>query len=167
MSAVARRPAKRRVGRALRRPRVQVDVGRAGTRGGLSRNAAERVVRLVLRDEGVSDAAVSVTFVSDAAMRRLNARHLGRRADTDVIAFGLNDPHGAVTGDVYVSPGAARRAADVHGVPLREELVRLVVHGVLHVTGHDHPAAAGPRLQSAMWRRQEALVIRALSTVFP
>jgi probable rRNA maturation factor len=48
---------------------------------------------------------------------------------------------------------AAREAA-AHGVTLREELLRLVVHGTLHVLGHDHPEGAG-RERSPMWRAQE------------
>ncbi|MGH7669133.1 MAG: rRNA maturation RNAse YbeY [Gemmatimonadaceae bacterium] len=46
-------------------------------------------------------------------------------------------------------------------MPLREELVRLVVHGTLHVLGYDHPDDAS-RLQSAMWKRQERLVALVL-----
>jgi probable rRNA maturation factor len=46
-------------------------------------------------------------------------------------------------------------------VGIREELVRLVVHGVLHALGHDHPEGEA-RLRSPMWLRQEALVKRAM-----
>jgi len=53
---------------------------------------------------------------------------------------------------------AAAQARDL-GIPVREELRRLVVHGVLHVTGHDHPAGP-PRVRSPMWRRQERYLAR-------
>ncbi|HVZ49080.1 MAG TPA: rRNA maturation RNase YbeY [Gemmatimonadaceae bacterium] len=141
----------------MRRPRV--DVGRDGVRRGLAPARVRAIVRTVLRAEGARASAVSVTFVSDAVMRRLNARFLGRRRPTDVIAFGMDAGDGSRVGDVYVSPDAARRSAAAERVPVREELVRLVVHGTLHVIGHDHPE--GPsRVRSAMWRRQEALVRR-------
>jgi probable rRNA maturation factor len=89
-------------------------------------------------------------------MRALNRRTFGRNALTDVIAFAL--PHaGRIAGDVYVCPAAATRApAPV--VPA-QELVRLVVHGTLHVLGYDHPNGPG-RTRSAMWRRQERYVRR-------
>jgi probable rRNA maturation factor len=55
----------------------------------------------------------------------------------------------------------ARANARRHGVGIREELVRLVVHGVLHALGYDHPDGEA-RFRSPMWRRQEALVRRAM-----
>ena len=115
-----------------------------------------RIVNAVLDAERAGDAAVSVTFLSAARMRALNRRTFGRDARTDVIAFSL--PHGGrVGGDVYVCPAAAADAPVE--VPLEQELVRLVVHGTLHVLGYDHPAGPG-RARSVMWRRQERYVRR-------
>ena len=51
----------------------------------------------------------------------------------------------------------AEREARAQGIPRREELIRLVVHGTLHALGRDHPEGAG-RTRSAMWRRQERYV---------
>ena len=64
-----------------------------------------------------------------------------------------------VVGDVYVAPGAARVSARANGIGVREEIIRLVVHGTLHVLGHDHPEGAA-RTRSPMWRAQERLVSR-------
>ena len=123
------------------------------------------VARLVLRAQNVRAALVSVTLLSAAQIAKLNARHLNRRGRTDVIAFAFTDGRaGAVpliVGDVYIAPAVARANARRLGVPLREEVVRLVVHGVLHVLGHDHPDGEA-RERSAMWRRQERLVRSAL-----
>jgi probable rRNA maturation factor len=75
---------------------------------------------------------------------------------TDVIAFGMR--HGPQrVGDVYICPSVAARAAHEQGVPLEEELIRVVVHGTLHALGYDHPAGAS-RLRSPMWQRQERYV---------
>ena len=102
-------------------------------------------------------ALISVTFLGRDSMRRLNARHKGRDRPTDVLAFALSGPGAEVIGDVYVCAWVARREARARGIPLREELVRLVVHGTLHVLGREHPE--GPeRTRSAMWRRQERYV---------
>jgi rRNA maturation RNase YbeY len=98
--------------------------------------------------EGARGARVELTLLDAAGMRRLNRRDFGRRGLTDVITFALPQPDGRVLGDVYICPEAAARWQD--GV---EELVRLVVHGTLHVLGYDHPAGPG-RTRSAMWRRQ-------------
>lgn len=91
-------------------------------------------------------------------MRRLNRRATGRRGLTDVIAYPLPQPDGTLLGDVYICPEAAARATR-NGAGVEEELVRLAVHGTLHVLGYDHPEGAG-RTRSAMWRRQERYVRR-------
>lgn len=92
-------------------------------------------------------------------MRRLNRRATGRRGLTDVLAFTLPQPDGSILGDVYICPAAAR--AFVKGVRLTEELIRLTVHGTLHVLGYDHPDGPG-RTRSAMWRLQERYVGRVM-----
>jgi probable rRNA maturation factor len=127
-----------------------------GRRLPVSRALVQRVVREVLRSER-KYALISVTFVGREAMRRLNAEHKGHDEVTDVLTFALNDPTGRTIGDVYICPWVARREADARDIPLRQELIRLVVHGTLHALGQDHPE--GPaRTRSAMWRRQERYV---------
>jgi len=117
----------------------------------------------VLAWEGVPHARVELTLLGGAAMRRLNRRATGRRGLTDVIAFALPQPDGTVLGDVYVCPEVAERWVKGRGRGKREgvdeELVRLAVHGTLHVLGFDHPEGPG-RTRSAMWRRQERYVRR-------
>ena len=78
-----------------------------------------------------------------------------------MISFGFDRPTTSdpVVGDIYVAPGVAARNAKSQRRPIREELVRLLVHGTLHVLGYDHPED-GNRERSAMWRRQEQLVRR-------
>ena len=137
-----------------------------------------RVARRVLAWERADGARVELTLLDGAAMRRLNRRATGRRGLTDVIAFALPQPDGTLLGDVYICPAAAARWVD--GVPrstfpvprkarpgnvqpgtgnVDEELVRLAVHGTLHVLGYDHPDGPG-RTHSAMWRRQERYLRR-------
>jgi probable rRNA maturation factor len=87
-------------------------------------------------------------------MQAMNARWKGRDEPTDVLAFALTAPRGALAGDIYICPWVAAREARSRGIPLRQELHRLVIHGVLHVLGYDHPAGV-ERTISPMWRRQE------------
>ena len=62
-----------------------------------------------------------------------------RDRPTDVLSFALREPGGRVTGDVYICPWVAAREARARRHPLRQELIRLVVHGTLHALGRDHP----------------------------
>ncbi len=145
---------------------VVVEVAGDGTPSPLGRERTAAVVRSVLRAEGVRHALMSVAFVSRSRIARMNRRHLRRAGDTDVISFGFSrvTPRDPVVGDIYVCPEVARRNAARRGVGVRQELVRLVVHGTLHVLGYDHPEGEG-RERSSMWRRQERLVRRAIGMV--
>lgn len=104
---------------------------------------------------------ISITFVRRSAIQRLNRAHLKRNRPTDVIAFGFRRTgrSAPIVGDVYIAPDVARQSARLNGVSVREEIIRLVVHGTLHVLGHDHPETQA-RTRSPMWRKQERLVAR-------
>jgi len=120
-----------------------------------------RVAKRVLAwERAPAGSHVDITLLSAAAMRRVNRRATGRRGLTDVIAYALPQPDGRLLGDVYIAPAAAANAAP-NGAGLQEELVRLAVHGTLHVLGFDHPEGAG-RTRSRMWRLQERYVKRIL-----
>jgi len=104
---------------------------------------------------------ISVAFVSRAAIAKLNQRYLKHRGPTDVISFGMgrDAPGLPAIGDIYICPEVARQNAKRVGVSEREELARLVVHGTLHVAGHDHPEDES-RTRSAMWKKQERILDR-------
>ncbi len=110
-----------------------------------------------LAAEGVLQAEVSVTLLDDARITDLNREYLGKDRPTDVIAFPLHAPGEPVLGDVYLGFEQARRQAEEFQVPLEEELLRLVIHGTLHVLGHEHPEGQG-RVESEMFRVQEELL---------
>jgi probable rRNA maturation factor len=135
----------------------------------LSRSRAQKVVESALRAEKVRGALVSVAFVSDRAIAAMNRKHLRHAGPTDVISFGFTrqTPRDRVLiGDIYIAPGVAARNAKSRRRPVREELVRLLVHGTLHVLGYDHPDDED-RERSAMWRRQEQLVQRLAPIAVP
>ena len=138
-----------------------IDVDAEGVRVPLSRRRAADAARSVLRSEKIDDARLSIAFVDNRRIAQINRRHLGHRGPTDVISFALTSgaQSGPVVGDIYIAPDVARRNAAAHGVPVREELTRLVIHGVLHVIGFDHPEG-DDRETSAMWRKQERLVAK-------
>lgn len=127
-------------------------------RGELLRRAA----RLALDSGGERRRGeISVTCLPAEQIARINREYLGREGPTDVIAFDLGGD-AELLGDVYVCPDVAADAARAEGIALPEEVTRLVVHGVLHVLGHEHPED-GDRWASPMFRLQERLVERALA----
>ena len=109
----------------------------------------------------VVQAEVSVTFLDDIRIREMNVSYLERDCTTDVIAFSLGDPD-RVVGDVYIGHEHARRQAAEFCEALEVELVRLAIHGVLHVLGHEHPDGS-ERMESKMFAVQERLVAEVMT----
>ena len=104
-------------------------------------------------------AEISITFLDDASITVLNHEWLGRAGPTDVISFGLGGT--PLVADIYISVETARRNAAQFGVERHEELMRLVVHGVLHAAGYDHPEDE-TRSASEMFVLQEGVLARLL-----
>jgi len=142
---------------------LAIDISSSVRRLSVSRARIRDAAVAALKAERAKDAMLSITFVGRATMSQLNHRYLGHHGPTDVISFGLDriGKRGAVVGDVYICPEVAQENARRQDIPAGEELLRLVVHGTLHVLGHDHPPGEG-RTTSRMWRRQERILARVL-----
>lgn len=118
-----------------------------------------------LRREGVAPGAeAGLTFVAPSAMAELNREHMGGDGPTDVLSFpidgleatGAGDPGGpGLVGDVVVCPSVAHAAAPSHAGSPDDEIALLVVHGALHLLGHDHAEAAERDLMTG---RERALL---------
>ncbi|MES3032983.1 MAG: rRNA maturation RNase YbeY [Gemmatimonadota bacterium] len=142
---------------------VTVESSAPGQRAPLSAARVEALVGLVLKAEGVPAAMMSVTFLSSRAMAKMNREQLGHAGATDIITFELARlvADAPVTGDLYICPDVARVNAKAWGVPVREELARLVIHGTLHTLGLQHPDGEA-RVDSPMWRAQERYLRAAI-----
>jgi probable rRNA maturation factor len=123
----------------------------------LGRGWLERLVRKALRAEKVTEAEVSVLLCDDRRIARLHDEWFGDPTPTDVITFDLSEPGGddVLRADIVVSTETAvRMAKEVASTP-RLETAYYVIHGILHLTGHDD-LAPGPR--RAMRRRERTLM---------
>jgi len=121
---------------------------------------ASDAVRAVLAGEGCRNAEVSVVFVNSRRMIRMNTDFLNHRYDTDVLSFPLSEPDSSkLEGDVYVNLDRAHRQAKEYGEPPRREIARLVIHGVLHLLGHDDRT-------EALRKRMSGVEDRYLQKVF-
>lgn len=103
---------------------------------------------------GCPEAELSVALVAEEAMAELNGRFRGRQGATDVLSFSLlegegAEHRGALLGDVVLCVPVARRQAAEQGHPLDAELLRLLVHGVLHLLGYDHERDDEARVMEA------------------
>jgi len=123
---------------------------------GVLEEAAARALR---HQSAPDDCDLSIVLTDDAQLRELNRNFLGTDAPTDVLSFPAEqiDPETGFRylGDILISvPRAAAQAAG-SGHPLEAEMQLLVVHGVLHLMGHDH---AEPDEKARMWRAQAEIL---------
>ena len=134
---------------------LQIDVSLGdGVESPVSPERIADAVRWVLRSRGVEEAEVSVALLSDAAIAAMNRDYLGHEGPTDAITFTLNEPDEPPLGDIYLGAEQAERQAAEFGATAAEEILRLAMHGALHVLGFEHPE--GPeRTESEMFRLQE------------
>ena len=95
-----------------------------------------------LRDRLATKAqGISITYVDDRGMRKLNREHRGINASTDVLSFPLNEnsPDGKFyLGDIVICPAVAKKQAKEKGHSLEREIAILAIHGFLHLIGYEH-----------------------------
>ena len=123
----------------------------------------ERAVQAALTHQKESlDVNLSVVLTDNRRLHKLNRDYLGVDAPTDVLSFPASesDPETGARyiGDIIISVTYAAKGAKLAGNSLEAELQLLVVHGVLHLLGHDH---AKPKDKSKMWKAQ-AQILEAL-----
>ncbi|MBV8638666.1 MAG: rRNA maturation RNase YbeY [Candidatus Eremiobacteraeota bacterium] len=110
-------------------------------RSGVDARALKATMRTLLNAVGEPDSAISVTIVNDDAIREINREHRGKDKPTDVLSFPLEpEPFSQerLLGDIVISIDTARRQAADYDAPVQREIDRLLIHGLLHVLGHDH-----------------------------
>jgi probable rRNA maturation factor len=114
----------------------------------------KKAVRLVLKDAGIKEAEISIAVVTDARMHELNRIYLEHDYPTDVLTFVLesNPNEKSLDGEIIVSSEYAAREAIAYGWTTDDELLLYVIHGALHLVGHDDTT---PEAKQAM-REAEA-----------
>lgn len=85
----------------------------------------------------VPSGSISITFCDDRFIRRINREYRNKDKATDVLSFNLGDNKN-IMGDIYISVPTAKRQAKEYNVPLKDEILRLAIHGTFHVLGYTH-----------------------------
>ncbi|MFZ0030276.1 MAG: rRNA maturation RNase YbeY [Candidatus Cybelea sp.] len=140
------------------------DVRGSGVGGRALLATAQRLLAAV----GEADAGLSLSLVSDAAIRTLNREYRGHDAATDVLSFPLAETSDrkvpeTLLGDIVISVETARRQAEEYDASLQREIYRLLIHGLLHLKGHDHEQLA----QRRSMRREERRLADAIALPWP
>lgn len=126
----------------------------------------ERAGMQTLQQAGIQGSDLTIVITDDAELHELNHRFLGIDTPTDVLSFPTDetDPDSGVPylGDILISYPRAVAQADAGRHPIQDELRLLVVHGVLHLLGHDH---AEPDERDRMWELQGEVLKQLGSSV--
>jgi probable rRNA maturation factor len=101
--------------------------------------------RQVLKQAGIRTGEISIAVVTDERIHELNRQYLQHDYPTDVLSFVLDhDPAaGRLDGQIIVSADYAAREAQRFGWTVEDELLLYVIHGSLHLVGHDDQSPAG------------------------
>ncbi|WP_240906918.1 rRNA maturation RNase YbeY [Paludisphaera rhizosphaerae] len=148
------------------RPDFEVDVVDSQTFVAIDRQTVRTLVERVLRGEGVEAASISLAFVDDPTIHRVNREHLDHDEPTDIVTFALSDEgEDQLSGELVISTETAARLAAELGVDPWHETALYIVHGLLHLCGCDD---LDPESAAEMRIREEAALTRVgLPNPFP
>ena len=125
----------------------------------IDRKRVREIAGTVLDGEGKPDAEISLAFVDSPTIHRLNLRYLQHDEPTDVLSFPLSDPSAKrLSGELVIGVEVAKAQADERGHDVQVELALYVIHGLLHLCGHDDHDAAS----AAQMRQRERLYLGQL-----
>lgn len=110
-----------------------------------------RWIRAVAADYGFAIGEITYIFCSDERELEVNRRFLGHDYYTDVITFDYST-HSVLNGDIFISLDTVRTNAQAVGVPFEDELRRIIIHGVLHLTGQGDKT---PETKAQMTEKEE------------
>ncbi len=134
-----------------------VEVVNAQRKFRIDRQHWQEFAAAVLKQLKRENEDVTIGFVSDHRIERLNREFRGQDGPTDVLSFpGTNDElTGRSLGDVVISAETAARQASENGLSFEQEIAQLVLHGLLHLSGFDHETDTGEmnRLELRLRRR--------------
>jgi probable rRNA maturation factor len=125
----------------------------------VDRGRMREAVRAVLAGEGVADAEISLAFVDNPTIHRLNRLYLQHDEPTDVLSFPLSEPNASrLAGELVIGALVARDQAQGRGHDVQAELALYVIHGLLHLCGYDDHDDAGAAAMRARERHYLGLL---------
>ena len=138
-------------------PTVSVDVDIEDTSDLPSEGFVTALVATVLTGENKMWASVGIVLSGHDVVTALNVEWLSHDYDTDVLSFVVEDGVDGLEGEVYVDVETARERHAEFETTVHDEICRYIVHGVLHLAGHDDATAEGARLMRALEDRYLSL----------
>ncbi len=96
-----------------------------------------KLLKFLSEDLGFKILSLDLYFVDSDRMREINKRFLDHDYDTDIVTLDYSRNPELIESDIFISHQTAEKNAEKFGVTLNNEIIRLIIHGVLHLTGYD------------------------------
>ncbi|HRY36944.1 MAG TPA: rRNA maturation RNase YbeY [Candidatus Magasanikbacteria bacterium] len=128
----------------------------------IKKELLEKTVKFFSSETKCKFIAAEVAIIGDNEMKRLNYQYRGRNKTTDVLSFAFREDKKIKTdflGQIFISYQQIKKQAKEYGVPIKEEFVRMLAHGLLHLTGYDHNTKTK---EKKMFEIQEKIVKKTL-----
>ncbi len=102
-----------------------------------------KIYKNFLKKVGIDNIAINLILTNDKEIKKYNKKYLGRNTPTDVIAFSMIEDSfispNNVVGDIIISLETVKKNGEIYKTGFKKELLLVVIHGVLHLLGYEHP----------------------------
>jgi rRNA maturation RNase YbeY len=103
----------------------------------LTKREIHKIVAIMINDLSVEFTSLQINVLSDSQIIELNKKHLKHDYNTDIITFNYSENLSIIDGEIFISLEDAELNSAKYEVSVKEELIRLIVHGILHLVGFD------------------------------
>lgn len=105
--------------------------------GRIKKEFFSTVAKKILSGENKRTKTLSLAFVKKEEIKKINRKFRKKNKPTDVLSFELS-AEGGYLGEIVICPEVVRKNAERYGIPVKKEMVKVFIHGILHLLGHDH-----------------------------
>lgn len=116
----------------------------------VNKKLVHRLVGLLTEELALNIVSLPVNFLSPGTIRQINVQYLGHDYSTDIITFNYSGSNKDLDGEILISVEDAAENAKRYGCSLDKELLRLVIHGVLHLMGYDDKEIADRKIMKKL-----------------
>jgi rRNA maturation RNase YbeY len=119
----------------------------------LNKNAIHRLVHYLTEEIGFSIKTLQINFINNEEIRKLNKRYLSHDYTTDILTFDYSNEKKMLDAEIYISLDEAVINSGKYKVSFEKEIKRLVIHGILHLTGYDDKAPGDKKIMKRLENR--------------
>lgn len=123
--------------------------------------ALKNYKKMKIKNLKLTTKALTVVIVGRAEMKKINHQFRGKDYATDVLSFSAEDPiaagfpKGFAMGELVICSQVIQKQAKEHGLSYQQEMLYMLIHGILHLLGYDHEL--GPRQEKQMFQIQDEI----------